>query len=223
VRGALVLVVVAGCGGGHAPATSPVGNEGELPTTLAACPSSDDLLRDLRRLQSTVPAQSNASIDDCVPGRFGRPGWIVAARTESDELDATRYVFVLGTDHEMIAAFPSQAIDFRSDASPIVFEVADLDGDGVDEVLATMAHTESGHEEQWVYIYVLGEDGIRSWAGFPVIYEDDATRCEASYEVVPGGIRVTTRVVFGDGEPCLPRGETLLEMRTGLTPHYPPS
>lgn len=103
--------------------------------SLVACPPEPALVAHLRErwgLQAHVEIAAR-----CVPGRFGGAGWIVHAIAR-DGASVAGAVFVLQpscgalTDAALRPGAPRDA----------TYEAIDLDGDGVDEVLAR--HTASG-------------------------------------------------------------------------------
>lgn len=99
---------------------------------LVACPSQHALTKHLRERWGL---QASAEITaTCVPGHFGGAGWIIDA-TARDGTSTASAVFVLQP-----SCSASSDAALRPGAHPAAtYEAIDLDGDGVDEVMAQTA------------------------------------------------------------------------------------
>lgn len=211
MRGAALatVVLVGACGGGSSPTTTPSpGNEDHtVAPTTQPCPSNDRLLADV------APA---TEIDACVPGQFGRPGWAIAARvTDEESMEATRYLVLVDTEHARIAEAAPEPIDPRSDAAPVAVSVADLDADGVDEVLAIIARAEGGIEEEFLDVWQVADQLVAVGTIVLRYASPDGAHCTTSFEIDAGRIVTRTETQNDPNQTCGEPGERPLRLLDG--------
>lgn len=212
--GALAGLVVA-CGGSHG---APLANRGGTAAApLAPCPGDAALQAELRRRWSVADAVG-LSIDACAPGRFGRPGWAIVARTEDEDgLTSERRQLVLGADGSVVVDGPAEPIDFRSDAAPVALQVADLDGDGHDELLEESSHHEAAVDERWLSAVRVAGGRLTELGSLPLGYDSAGTAdpapvtCDSTHELVPveRGLAIVVHATVSLGVPgtrCLSAG-----------------
>lgn len=160
-RGTAFLVLAACSGASSAPSSSAVADHrGEKPSAptrsrhtharslpvggidervpVPACPADSDLVPRLRELWQ-VPANASIDVVSCTSGRFRGPGWLIHAFIESADQDGEERIEVLAVDGSGVIA--ARAPDSSAPADRFDtgaghgWEVADLDADGVDELL----------------------------------------------------------------------------------------
>lgn len=163
VRRATVLLVLAACSGGSNTSSSSqavADHRGETPAArphlphshaglpplggiderapVPACPRESDLVPRLRELWQ-VPPDASIDIAACTRGRFPAPGWLIDAFIDTSDEDSEERVEILSTDGSGIVAAvdPGSAppTDRFDTGAGDGWEAADLDADGVDELL----------------------------------------------------------------------------------------
>lgn len=157
---------------------------------LVACPSERTLTKHLRErwgLQARVEITAR-----CVPGKFGRAGWIIHA-TARDGASVAGAVFVLQPSCGALtdAALRPGAL---ADAT---YEAIDLDGDGVDEVMARRTQSEPTGTATTIEALRVAEGRLRHGGKVRIAYdgvdpalpEQPALRCTGDVRYVnrPGG------------------------------------
>jgi len=154
------LLVLASCSGpsSSAPPTSPTSDHrGEAPPDLRhthggtlpvggidegapvpACPPESDLVPRLRELWE-VPPDASVDLVACTRGRFRTPGWLIDAFIDTSDEDSEERIEVLRVDGGGVIAArqpsSSAAADRFDTGAGDGWEVADLDADGIDELL----------------------------------------------------------------------------------------
>lgn len=161
-RGTALLVLAACSGASGAPSSSAVADHrGEKPEAsgprprhthgsplviggiderapVPACPRESDLVPRLRELWQ-VPPDATIDVVACARGRFRAPGWLIDAFIDSSDEDSEERIEILATDGSgVIAALDpgaSAPADRFDTGAGDGWEAADLDADGVDELL----------------------------------------------------------------------------------------
>lgn len=155
MRGDLSLLtwisLLGACSGSPAvtPAPAPVPHPAAQVTTApvvpdapadrpAACPSELELGEELRATWQ-VPRDATIDVVACVPGHFGRPGWLVDVFIDQSDEESEEVVALVATDGSgVIARAPARHVSaaYRHETGPAhSWEIVDRDGDGVDEVV----------------------------------------------------------------------------------------
>ncbi len=131
---------------------------------LVACPPEPALgthLRERWGLQPRVEITAR-----CVPGHFGGAGWIIHA-VARDGASVAGAVFVL---QPSCGALTDSAL--RPGAPPeATYEAIDLDGDGVDEVMARRTATSADGEETTLEALRVGGGRLRHGGKIRVAYD----------------------------------------------------
>jgi hypothetical protein len=131
---------------------------------LVACPTEAALVKHLRDRWSLQPRVEISA--RCLPGTFGGAGWIIHA-TARDGASEAGALFVL----QPSCAAVTQA-ELRPGALPdATYEAIDLDGDGVDEVMAHRTETEPGGTSQSIEALRAGSGRLRSAGKVRIAYD----------------------------------------------------
>lgn len=171
-----------------------------------------------------VPAEVRVEILDCIGGNFEQPGFYVVAhsllgRGKYEE----RYGLAgfLGVDGAALAKFAESGRVYK----PLErdrYEVADLDGDGHDEVIAINHAGEPEYQDRTLsVIRLVGGHMVRIEG--PVIFMDHAvsvtlepeppSACAGTVKLDGAHIVVTATQRDGPAEGCLPVGKHVLVLR----------
>ena len=163
VHRATALLVLAACSGGSSTSSSQsavADHRGETPgarphqphshaglpplggvdtrAPVPACPRESDLVPRLRELWQ-VPPDASIDIAACTRGRFPAPGWLVDAFIDTSDEDSEERVEILAADGSgIVAALDSGSAppaDRFDTGAGDGWEAADLDADGIDELL----------------------------------------------------------------------------------------
>lgn len=131
---------------------------------LVACPTETALVKHLRErwgLRPTVDITAR-----CVPGTFGGAGWIIDA-TARDGTSVASALFVL---QPSCGALTESAL--RPGALPdATYEAIDLDGDGVDEVMARRTETEPAGTSQSLEALRVASGRLRHGGKVRIAYD----------------------------------------------------
>ncbi len=166
-------------------ALPPVGGIDEHP--VPACPAETDLVPRLRELWQ-VPPDATIDVVACARGRFGRAGWLVDAFIDVGDDESEQRIEVLAADGGGVIA----ALD-PEDASPVDrfdsgagngWDVADLDGDGVDELLQLQEQNQVAVLSTTLVVYRLDRAAIRQVAALHLAYDNRRAKGMTARRVV---------------------------------------
>lgn len=202
---AAVVGAVAACGkGASAPSVRSADGRGERPPP-AACPAEADVEARLRARWSLDAGWKVEAT--CAPGRFPVDGWAISAVVDLSEDEAwERSVVLAGADGRALAEGE------RHDVAPWYraeggggerYEPRDLDGDGVDELVARSGASHGGSTTEVLVIKRLAGAAIADALAVTThldnggAAEDDSDRyeCDAAVSFVPDGEAVALRLV----------------------------
>jgi hypothetical protein len=187
---------------------------------LVACPSERALAKHLRERWGL---SERAEITTrCHPGTFGGAGWIIHA-TARDGADTAGALFVL---QPSCGALSDAAL--RPGALPdATYEAVDLDGDGVDEVLARRTETEPAGTSTNLEAMRVGGGRLRHSGKVRIAYDGvDPDLPEHPRLHCTGTVRYISRLEGGyfleieatrtaTSDLCLPDGAHRFELTTG--------
>lgn len=168
----------------HASALPPVGGIEERP--VPACPAETDLVPRLRELWE-VPPDAQIDVVACARGRFGRAGWLVDAFIDLGEEESEKRVEVLAADGGVIAALDP------ADASPVDrfdadagngWEVVDLDGDGIDELLQVQEWNQVAVLSSTLAVFRLDGAAIRAAGRLHLAHDNKGAKAMTASRVV---------------------------------------
>lgn len=130
---------------------------------LPACPAESDLAPRLRELWEVAP-DAKVDVVACTRGSFGAAGWLVDAFIDTSDEDSEERVEILAVaDWRTLAArdpYSSFSELYRHETGPgNTWDVVDLDGDGVDEMLLFQEWDQKGERSTTVAAYRV--DGAR--------------------------------------------------------------
>jgi hypothetical protein len=157
---------------------------------------------------------------ECAPGKFPDPGVFVEATVVSDE--PTQHMGVLAADRktQIVKLVGEPIAPGELDGSGATYAAHDLDGDGIDEIVASWGSDRRGYVVSNVSVYRVKKDKlVRAGDPVPVSYDDSAaepdkmTSCEGNHAVEPAAkgkqIAITVTTISGKPEAsnCLAKGK----------------
>jgi hypothetical protein len=154
----------------------------EVADELRECPE-DQALAAMLRVALGVPEDKTIEPDGCVAGRFPGPGFLILAWVETVEdgepIDSEHHHVVVdaATRQRVAMAEPADlgpAARVMGEFGTGEGEAADLDGDGVDELLYVEESDEKGTQQRNRVVVQVRGDKLVELARFVVHYQDDA-------------------------------------------------
>ena len=234
MRSAPLLLVVAACGG-KAATSSPATldnqpGDGQVVGAPSACPPMPALREAVERhWQTTFGPQHSI---DCVPGRFGEPGYLLEVEVEpadgpsGDDSSPRAGTLILAADLSRalldggLEEIPWGMFESYDTAA----QVHDLDRDGVDEVIDVWSSDRHGEMESGLLVLRV-RDGAFVTVGTVLLSSDNAAAiisddlaslalrsCDSTWQIVPRDDADVISVVssWSEGDPadgsCLPPG-----------------
>ncbi len=162
-----------------------VGGIDERP--VPACPPEADLALRLREVWE-VPPDAQLDIAGCARGHFGRPGWLIEAFIDTADEESEQRIEVLAADQgRIIAALDpgaARAIDRFDPGAGDGWEAADLDGDGVDEVLQLEERFDVGVRSTALAVYRIDGAAIREVARLPIAFDNHGAKAITAPRIV---------------------------------------
>jgi hypothetical protein len=207
---AIALILCAACSKsgepklGNQPAPTPPAPAAKL----AACPVDKDLNARVAPLLGV--AVENIDSATCTAGRFPEPMWLITARYSKDPDDMMVYERelvldpagkVLSQGEELDMPMGAAMASGTSDAT-----AADLDGDGIDELVEVSFYDRHGYQSQTLHVRRrVGQGPSATWE--PMLerqfaYDNSAAdeppilTCDASWKITPPGADGKRSIVF---------------------------
>jgi hypothetical protein len=207
MRRALSLLVLAACSGtASAPAVSD--HRGEQPTArseprhthnalppvggiveqpVPACPPESDLAARLRELWQ-VPLDARIDIAGCARGHFGRGGWLIDAFIDVADEESEERIEVLAVDGSGIIAMLDPDGVRTADRFDIGagdgWEAADLDGDGIDELLQLEERFDVGVHSTVLAVFRIDGAAIREVGRLHLAFDNHGAKAITAPRIV---------------------------------------
>lgn len=201
----LVVFLVAACG--TASVTRPVANR--------ATPGHDECTRELvDELSHALAARWHVQQLElrCASGRFGVAGYFIDAHNE--ELHRTG----------IVDASCADLVPFVDEPTPeeetfIDYQVADLDGDGQDEIIESWRRTTNALKgsDNWLVVRrIANHEFTRLRGPFLTVYHPELGGCSATWKLSHGAIVVAVQELPGiPPSDCLPPGRHRFALHNG--------
>ena len=208
MRCLVVGIALAACGNGPPP-TRPVANRAHAPARPVCERHLADIAKQLR---------TRWSIDDlhlrCAGGNFGAPGFFVEARGRGFHKSG----IVAANGGRDLADFTDVG-DLPSTTQIVEYAAADLDNDGVDEVIETWRRSAHAIDAatNWLVVRRLVGHALRRIRGPHLgVSHPELGACSASWHCEEGAIVITVDAQHGiPPSDCLPRGTHRFVIRHG--------
>lgn len=152
---------------------------------MPACPPDADLAPRLRELWD-VPPDARLDLAGCARGHFGRPGWLVDAFIDTGDEESEERIEVLAADGSgVIAALAPAAVRAveRLDTGA-GWEAADLDGDGVDELLQVQEYFQTAVRSTALAVYRVEGAVIREVATLALAFDNHNAKAISASRIV---------------------------------------
>lgn len=185
----------------------PIGGIDEHP--VAACPPAADLAGRLRDLWE-LPAAARLDIATCARGHFGRPGWLIDAFIATGDAGSEERIEVLAADDSGVIAILDPDGVRTADRADLgagdSWQAADLDGDGMDELLEVQELFQTGVRSTALAVYRIEGTAIREVSRLPLAFDNQNAKaitaprivtCSGQQSLADGGNR--TREVLVEG------------------------
>jgi hypothetical protein len=198
------------------PPTVPIANHPATGAKPPACPSNLEAL--VRARWHQLEDATDLKLQ-CEPGNFGAPGWFVTATYFAEHsIFASSGILAANAGTDLV----DPTIDEVAFGTPLdrqfTYRAADLDGDGVDEIVKQSVDSRQSDFALQVNV-VRVKDGAMVEIQGPFVNADDAGPdgirfwCDARLAAVTGR-RIMTTITSRRGEPqCPVRGNHVFELR----------
>jgi hypothetical protein len=232
MRPALSLLFLAACSGASSSSSAPAVSDhrGAQPVALAhdrhahavlppvggiveqpvpACPPEADLAWRLRELWQ-VPPDAKVDVAGCARGHFGRAGWLVDAFIDSGDEESEERIEVLAVDGSGVIAMLEpdgvRTADRFDVGAGDGWEAADLDGDGVDELLQLEERFDVGVHSTVLAVFRIEAAAIREVGRLHIAFDNRGAKaitaprivsCSGQHALADGGNGARHIVVEG--------------------------
>ena len=177
----------------------PVGGIDEKP--VPACPPEPDLAARLREVWQ-VPPDAEVDVAGCARGHFGRAGWLIDAFIDSGDEESEERIEVLAADGSGVIAMLDpdgvRTADRFDVGAGNGWEAADLDGDGIDELLQVREAFHVAVRSSDLTIYRIDGAVLRQVGRLPLAFDNHGAKaitaprivaCSGQHALADGGNR----------------------------------